>query len=120
MQKTKETGVVSMPWPEIDKIELRAAWISGMEPIRFAVERFHANIKRGRWEFEHAQMNEWRCTREGAVYLRDERLRSVGRKPDPRETDSSRIPEDVCRKAIEFLSEQLRLLPNAQAAENLN
>ena len=100
--------IVSLPWPEIDKIQLKAYWIEGTEPIRFAVDRMHDGIRRGRWEFQRAERNEWQCTRAELMYLREEPV--FPRKPDPRQTDDSVIPEDICLKARDFLAAEMRLL----------
>jgi hypothetical protein len=95
-----------MAWPELDKIELTAGWIAGTE--RFAVQREHKGIRRGRWEFEHIGKNEWQCTRGGSHYLREQ---GPTRELNPRDTDESRIPNDIQLKAKEFLSEEVKLKP---------
>lgn len=97
-----------MDWEELDKVELSAFWIEGTAPERFAVERKHSGILRGHWEFEHVAKNEWRCTRAGAHYLREQ---VVPQNPDTRETDESRIPDDIVLKAKEFLLGELKLTP---------
>ena len=116
MAKTAEKKVVSLPWPELDKIDLAAFWIDKTEPVRFAVERRHDGIRRGRWEFLYSKRNEWECTRGGPQYLREERVFQP--KPDPRETDESRIPNDIELKAREFLAAELELKPRKARAGN--
>jgi len=115
MLKAPKKKIVSLPWPELDRVELSAAWIEGTDPIRFAVERRHDGVLRGRWEFQYIEKNEWECTRAGAEYLRDERARPP--KPNPRETDDSRIPSDIALKAREFLTAETKLKPRTSIAQ---
>lgn len=110
MPKRAKKNVTSMPWPELDKIELTAHWLKGTKPLRFAVQRKLNGIVRGHWEFEYKEKNEWDCTRAGPQYLR-EPSRTRTPEPDPRETDVSRIPNDIELKAKEFLSGGIKLNP---------
>lgn len=106
MPKEPKKKLTSMPWPELDKIQLTAKWIG--ETKRFAVQREHNGILRGHWEFEHTGRNEWQCTRGGSHYLREQR---ATRDPGSRGTDESCIPDDIQLKAKQFLLEEVKLKP---------
>ena len=53
MPDLSKKKVVSMRWPESDRIELSATWLEGSEPLRFCVQRKHDGVLRGHWEFEY-------------------------------------------------------------------
>jgi hypothetical protein len=108
---------ISLPWPQIDKIKLHARWLEGEEqvnyfgnapPVGFRITRTHEGIERGVWDFEMDEKNKWYCVFAEPQYLRaGTRIR---RKRDPRAIDVSEIPEDVKRKAKEFLATNVKLL----------
>jgi hypothetical protein len=111
MARAATKKVTSLPWPEIDKIELSAGWIRNGQ--QFFVQRKHDGIIRGHWEFEHAEKNQWKCIRAGAHYLRD---RLTPAHPDPRDVDDSRVPADIELKAKEFLAAEVKIAPRTEGA----
>jgi hypothetical protein len=113
MPRSAKKKIVSLTWPEVDKITLVAGWIEKTDPLRFFVNRLHEGILRGRWEFVYANRNEWECTCEGPMYLREEPV--FPHEPDPRESDPTRIPDDIALKAREFLTAELKLKPRKPA-----
>jgi hypothetical protein len=112
----RRTGkkITSLRWPELDKIELTAAWV---DADRFRVKRRHGDVDRGAWEFERKGRNDWECVQGGPLYLRG-RWRTPN--PDPRKTDESRIPHDVQLKAKQFLSDETKVRPKIDSSEISN
>jgi hypothetical protein len=111
-----QRNFTSLPWPKLDRIQLRAGWIE--KSPSFFVERVYDGIPRGRWEFKYNRRNEWRCTKAVACYLRDH---STFEWRDPRDLEETSIPEDVQLKAMQFLSQEIEITPKltkAQARKN--
>ncbi len=102
---TKREKITSLPWPELDKIELTAEWF---DDDRFRVHRRHKGVIRGEWWFMRTRENEWQLIAGRAGYKRD---RYFIPNPDPRKTNESRIPHDVELKAKQFLADETRLKP---------
>jgi hypothetical protein len=84
---------------DLNRITLQAKWLP---EGRFQVTRLLKGEYRGRWVFQHAGNNIWKCTLANSVYIRQ-------RDADPWDTcwaKNARVPDDIKLKARDFLMQQ--------------
>ena len=95
----------SLRWPEVDRITLSADWI---DDNTFAVQREHRGTLRGSWKFRHTGKNVWQCFDPEYHWKKGTWSFSEKKRTIP---DQSLIPQDVERKAREFISQTAKVEP---------